>query len=189
MSKPNGDKMMTHYINIENGVLKYMRTMPEKPKGMFEDNEKSLKRYHDYDQALANATADSVEIADQNYAWGQVVYEVEKSSGPRPTLRSDLEGKIIEITTNGVFEVREQFRVRDKSIWIDGVTENQRDKTFLEFRQLAYYKEEAKPEQPEAESQMEIWKDMLEVSTLPYGYTVEQRIEQVMIHFTITRKK
>jgi hypothetical protein len=136
MSKPNGDKMMTHYINIENGVLKLMRMMPER---LTYTNPK------EYEKLLAQAKADSVEIAPKDKI---IVVENLPATAIENLNPLKLRDGIYEITTNGVFEVRHKgFFNGGKVEWVRGHAPTN------DYEELAYYKEEAKPEQPEAETQ------------------------------------
>jgi hypothetical protein len=120
---------MKHHINIEKGVLKYMRTMPE----LKEDDHIYMPSLRAYEEALTQAKADSVEIAPESI---DKIMVLEYGPIGMHTLK---EG-IYEITTNGVFEVRNEMRHSEDEEWIPETWSN-----YPYFkRQLAYYKEEAK---------------------------------------------
>ena len=152
MSKPSGDKMMTHYINIENGVLKLMRTMPNEDDHKYwsEDHWKDIFHKDLFDQALTQAKADSVEIAPEHkkvianfinfQRWGEVAGH-------------NIPDGIYEITTNGVFEVRHKgFFNGGKVEWVRGHAPTN------DYEELAYYSEEPKED---GERQPEIFDEFL----------------------------
>ena len=141
--------MMTHYINIENGVLKWIRVMPEKPEfcgSSFEKDYPKQKvcvrpndctcgpRYEKYLKLLAKA--DSVEIAPSFTGLVRNALPKEAFVAERFV---ELKDGIYEITTNGVFEVRHKgFFNGGKVEWVRGHAPTN------DYEELAYYSEEPK---------------------------------------------
>ena len=142
-TEPN-NKAMKHYINIENGVLKLMRTMPEKKDFMM--NEISPPRLDEveYNIYLTLFKADSVEIAPKDRERIVKAIHDQKCNVKECNQLIDLSDGIYEITTNGVFEVRWQIKnVDNKWVDIQHVPENtDPDTAWPENRQLAYYSEQ-----------------------------------------------
>jgi len=164
--------MSKHFIYIKDGTLRLIRTMPNEDDHKYwsEDHWKDIFHKDLFDQALTQAKADSVEIAPESI---DKIMVLEYGPIGMHTLK---EG-IYEITTNGVFEVRHKgFFNGGKVEWVRGHAPTN------DYEELAYYKEEAKPEQPEAESQEAMWEEYK-------VWNEEERKKRFTVTKTITRNK
>jgi len=124
-----------YFIYIKDGTLRLIRTMPDKSDCY-------------YGEALQFAKADSVEIAPKDKEL--VMHRLVNDKHTPFESQDDVKDGIYEITTNGVFEVRHKgFFNGGKVEWVRGHAPTN------DYEELAFYKEEAKPEQPKAESQLD----------------------------------
>ena len=117
-----------YFIYIKDGTLRLIRTMPDKSDCY-------------YGEALQFAKADSVEIAPNDKEL--VMHRLVNDKHTPFESQDDVKDGIYEITTNGVFEVKHKgFFNGGKVEWVRGHAPTN------DYEELAFYKEEAKPEQP-----------------------------------------